>query len=172
MRIEKQQLIEDISFILQNSSFLFLITYQGLKVRDFNELRASLEDAGVDCHVLKNRLLKKSAEMSDMQEIASMELNGTTALISGNGDPGQIAKIISEFAKTRKQVTFKGGYLNNTLLSGQQVEAISHLPSREVLLGQLLATLEAPKRNMVSLLNTKLSGIVYLLNAHKDKINK
>ena len=171
MRIEKQQLVKDIGIVIENSSFLYMVSYKGLKVKEFNQLRLDLDKVEAECHILKNSLIAKAAELKDIENLASMKLIGDTALISGGGDPGAVAKTLSDFAKKHKVVSFKGGYLDGSVLTGIDVESISKLPPKEVLLAQLLGTLEAPARSLASLLNTKLSGIVYVINSYKEKLS-
>ena len=171
MRIEKSQIVNDIGKIIENSSFLFMVSYKGLKVKEFDTLRISLDQVQAKCHILKNSLILKAAELKNIDDLAAMELIGDTALISGAGDPGAVAKSLSEFAKKHKVVSFKGGYLEGSVLSGVDVESISKLPPREILLAQLLGTLEAPARSLASLLNTKLSSIVYVINSYKEKLS-
>ena len=170
MRIEKKQIVSDIGRIMENSAFLYMVSYKGLKVKEFDQLRLDLEKVEAQCHILKNSLISKAAESKNIDNLASMKLAGDTALISGGGDPGTVAKTLSNFAQKHKVVSFKGGYLDGSVLSGVNVESISKLPPREVLLAQLLGTLQAPTRNLASLLNTKLSGIVYVINSYKEKL--
>lgn len=172
MRIEKKQLIKDIGNLIDNSSFLYMVSYKGLKVKEFDELRQSLSEVNAQCNVLKNKLIKKAAELNNKESLSKIDLSGDTALVSGSGDPGAVAKSLSDFAKKYKQVTFKCGYLDGSVLSETDVVAISTLPPREVLLAQLLGTLQAPASSLVRLLNTKLSGIAYVLNAYKQKISQ
>ncbi len=170
MRVEKRQIVKDISNIIDESAFLYMISYRGLKVKEFDELRLDLDNLEAECHVYKNRLICKAAEQINLENLASIELTGDTALISGKGDPGVVAKTLSDFSKKHKVVKFKGGFLYGSVLSDVDVEAISKLPPKEVLYAQLLGTLQAPSRNLVSLLNTKLSSIVYVLDSYKNKI--
>jgi len=166
MRVEKRQIVN----IIDESAFLYMISYRGLKVKEFDELRLDLDNLEAECHVYKNRLICKAAEQINLENLASIELTGDTALISGKGDPGVVAKTLSDFSKKHKVVKFKGGFLDGSVLSDVDVEAISKLPPKEVLYAQLLGTLQAPSRNLVSLLNTKLSSIVYVLDSYKNKI--
>ena len=170
MRIEKKQIVNDIGTIIQDSGFLYMVSYKGLKVKEFDQLRLDLDKVEAQCHILKNTLISKAAEAKNIENLASMKLVGDTALISGKGDPGTVAKTLSDFAKKHKVVSFKGGYLDGSVLTGVNVESISKLPSKEILFAQLLGTLQAPTRNLVSLLNTKLSGIVYVINSYKEKL--
>ena len=92
-------------------------------------------------------------------------------MVSGTGDPGTVAKIIAEFTKTNSQLAAKGGYLEGALLSDTDVKAIASLPPKEVIYAQLLGLLQAPSRNLVSLLNNKAASILNVLNAYKDKLD-
>ncbi len=169
MRTEKLQLVKDIGVILNESDFVFLISYKGLKVADFSELRNKLAEQNAGCHVLKNRLIRKAAEHEGIEDFAAMDLIGDTAVVSGSGDPSAVAKVISVFSKDFDVVTPKFGYMDGSLLSHGDVNAIAELPSREVLLAQLLGVLEAPSRNLVGILHTKSSEILNVLNAYKNK---
>jgi large subunit ribosomal protein L10 len=169
MRIEKKQMVEDIGAILKDADFLFLITYKGLSVAAFSELRDKLADKNAQCRVLKNRLIRKAAEKEGLTALSDLELKGDTALVSGSGDPGEIAKIIDSFGKSFDAVAAKGGCLDGALLTPQDVKDIAQLPPKEVLLAQLLGVLEAPARNLVGVLNAKATEILNILNAYKEK---
>lgn len=169
MRVEKVQIVKDIGMMLKESDFVFLITYKGLNVADFSELRGSLAEQNADCQVLKNRLIRKAAEEAGLEEFTKIELSGDTALITGQGDPGAIAKVIDDFGKKCEQVVPKSGFLDGSIISESDVKAIASLPSREVLLSQLLGVLQAPSRNLVNVLHIKTCEIVNVLNAYKNK---
>jgi len=171
MRIEKRQIVNEIGNLIDDSSFLYMVSYKGLKVKDFHQLRLDLDKVQARCHILKNSLILKAAELKSIENLAAMKLIGDTALVSGVGDPGAVAKSLSDFAGKHKELSFKGGYLDGSVLSDVDVESISKLPPKEVLLAQLLGTLEAPARSLASLLNTKLSGIVYVINSYKEKLS-
>jgi large subunit ribosomal protein L10 len=171
MRIEKKQIVNDIGAIIENSSFLYMVSYKGLKVKEFEQLRSDLSKVEAQCHILKNSLILKAAELKNVENLASMNLIGDTALVSGSGDPGMVAKSLSDFAKKHNLVSFKGGYLDGSVLTGVDVESIAKLPPKEILLAQLLGTLQAPAKSLASLLNAKLSTIVYVINSYKEKLS-
>lgn len=168
MRAEKIQLVNDIGTILKEADYVFLITYKGLNVADFAELRGTLAEANADCLVLKNRLIRKAAEQVGLDDFAKINLTGDTALISGKGDAGAIAKVISTFGDKRNAVSPKSGYLDGNVLSESDVKQIASLPSKEVLLSQLLGVLQAPSRNLVGVLHMKATEILNVLNAYKN----
>ncbi len=168
MRTEKLQLVKDIGAILNESDFVFLISYKGLKVDDFSELRSKLAEQDAGCHVLKNRLICRAAENEGLKDIASMNLTGDTAIVSGSGDASAVAKVISDFGKKFDAVEPKCGYMDGALLTQGDVKLIADLPTREVILSQLLGVLEAPSRNLVGIMYTKASEILNILNAYKN----
>ncbi len=172
MRVEKVQLLNEIGDRLEKSDFVFLITYKGLKVSDFSELRGSLGKFNSECHVFKNRMIRKAAEKKGIKGLSELKLTGDTALISGNGDAGAVAKALMEFAKAHEQVSPKAGYLDGSMVGKADISAIAKLPTREVLRAQLLGVLLAPSRNLVTVLDIKASEIVNVLNAYKNKMEK
>lgn len=170
MRLEKIQLVNDIGKLLNETDYVFLISYKGLNVEEFSSFRSMLSDCESECHVLKNRLIKKAAELHGVPEITKLDLSGDSALITGKGDPGAIAKVIDKFSKSHEQVIAKGGFIDGNLLAKEDVKAIATLPSREVILAQLVGLIQAPTRNLVTVLNAKVSSIVNVINAYKNKL--
>lgn len=168
MRTEKLQLVKDIGVILKESDFVFLISYKGLKVAEFSDLRNKLAEQDAACHVLKNRLIKKAAENEGFEDVAAMDISGDTAIVSGTGDVSSVAKVIANFGKEFDVVTPKFGYMDGSVLSEGEVKEIAELPSREVLLAQLLGVIEAPSRNLVGVLHTKSTELLNVLNAYKN----
>ena len=172
MRTEKTQMVNDIGEIISKSSFLFFVNYKGLKVGDFSELRNRLAKHEAGCHVLKNRLIRKAAELQGIDALAQIKLKDDTAMIYGSGDAGTVAKVISEFFKAHEQLAPKGGFLEGEVLVKEDIDYIAALPSREVLYAQLIGVIQAPARNLVSVLNNKASEIVNVLNNYKSKLEE
>jgi large subunit ribosomal protein L10 len=170
MRIEKTLLVESIGQMIEDSSFLFFVSYKGLNVKNFSALRDQLAEKDADCRVLKNRLIRKAAELKGIDALKDFDLKDDTAMIFGSGDASATAKVISEFFKKHSEVEAKGGYMEGSVLDVESVNAIATLPSREVLLSQLIGVIQAPAVNLVSVLNQKTSSIVNVLNAYKDKL--
>lgn len=170
MRSEKTILAEYIGGIIENSAFLYFVSYKGLTVEEFSSFRDKLADNGARCHVLKNTLIRKAAANVGADSLVEFKLSGDTAVVFGAGDPGAVAKVVADFAKENEPIVVKGGFLDGDILSVEDVKAISDLPPREILLAQLLGVLEAPKRNMVTVLNNSVAQIVNVLSNYKDKL--
>ncbi len=172
MRFDKIQLATDISKSLESSEYIYFVSYKGLKVDEFSELRDELAKTESECHVYKNRIIKKAAELVKLEEIANMELIEDTAVVTGVGDPSATAKVIKNFAKSHNVLSVKKGYYDGEMLTKEDVEELADLPTKEVLQSLLLGVLEATPRNFVSVLNTKVTTIVNVLNAYKDKLEE
>jgi large subunit ribosomal protein L10 len=171
MRIERIQLVEDLSQMINGSSFLYLISYKGLKVEDFEALRGKLREVDAECHVVKNSFIKIAAEKLGMGDFASQTLSGDTAMVVGAGDSCATAKILKEAAKEIEAVDFKSGYLDGKALSVVDMNNLADLPPLEVMRAQLLGVLQAPAGNLVGVLDAKVATIVYALKACLDKRN-
>jgi len=168
MRLEKKLLVDNVSSVLAESAYLYFISFKGLKVKDFGSLRDELAKNSAQCTVLKNRLIIKAAEQANLTELAGIDLKGDTAMISGTGDAGAIAKVIADFSKSNEAVVAKAGFVEGTLLDEAGVKCIADLPPKEVLQSMLLATLQAPATNLVGVLNNAGAQIVNILSNYKD----
>lgn len=172
MRAEKLQIREDIQKLLASSCGTFMMSYKGMKVADFSALRRNLAVVGSECHIVPNRILRYAARENGIQELADLRLTGETALVTGSKDPAAVAKVLRDFSRTRPVLVNKFGLLSGKLHAGEQMKALADLPSREILLSQLLGLLLAPAQQLVRVLNAKNASIVYVLKAYADQKEK
>jgi len=167
MRPEKVTIVEDLQAKLSNSPFLFVADYTGLRVDQFSELRNRLAGAGAECKVVKNTFLRRAAKEAGLPELN--DLKGQTAIIVGDRDVAAAAKIVKTFASEFQKPVMKGGVIDNAVVSSEQINAIAELPSREILLAQLLGVLNSPASKFVRLLNEPASSLARLLKAKAEK---
>ena len=172
MRNDQKYLVEYISGLIKDADYVYFISYGGLTVKAFSELRGTLSGNGAECHVLKNTLIRKAGEALSIDGIARLPLAEGTAMVTGKGDAAVAAKAIVEFGKKFENVAPKGGYFEGEMLDAAEVAEIATLPSKPVLQSMLLGVLQAPSRNLVSVLNAKAASILNVLNAYKDKIQE
>ncbi len=172
MRAEKQQLSKDIQALLVSSSGAFLISYKGAKVSEFSALRKELRGVGSECHVVPNRILRKSAAALDIQALATLKVTGETALVAGGKDPAKTAKVLKEYFKAHKALGFRAGMLDKKMITAAGVEALADLPPREILLAQMLGVMQGVPRQLVTVLNAKVASVLYVLKAIADKKEK
>ena len=168
MRPEKADIVSDLAARLKGSPFILVTDYQRMKVDQFGDLRNRLAPAGADVRVVKNSFLKRAMSDSGLPDVAS-KLSGQTAIVMGKKDVAPVAKILKAFAAEFKIATLKIGVIDKSILSAQEIEALADLPSREVLLAQLLGLLMSPATKLVRLLNEPGASLARLLNAKAQK---
>ena len=168
MRPEKANIVSELSEKLNRSPFLLVTDYQRMKVDQFGELRNRLAPAGAEVRVVKNSFLKRAMADSGMPDVAD-KLTGQTAIVMGENDVAPVAKILKLFAAEFKIAALKIGVVDKEILSTSDVEALAELPSREILLSQLLGLLLAPATRLVRALNEPASAFARLLSARAGK---
>src|SRR6266566_2633628 len=154
MRPEKASIVSDLAEKLNRSPFVLVTDYQRMKVDQFGDLRNRLAPAGAEVRVVKNSFLKRAMSDSGLPDVAA-KLSGQTAIVMGERDVAPVAKILKMFAAEFKVAALKIGVIDKSILSAQEIEALADLPSREVLLAQLLGLLMSPATKLVRLLNAK-----------------
>ena len=164
MRPEKANIVSDLSKKLNQSPFVLVADYQRMNVGHFADLRNRLAGSGAELHVVKNSFLKRAMSDSGLPDVAD-KLTGQTAVVTGEKDVAPVAKILKLFAKEFKIAALKIGVVDKSLLSTQEVETLAELPSREVLLAQLLGLFLSPATKLVRVLNEPGSAFARLLNA-------
>lgn len=158
---QKKQVVADIKEKLQNSSGVVLADYRGLTVSQVTELRAQLRQAGVEYRVLKNNLVRRAAEEVGIEGLDEY-LVGPTA-VAFSEDPVAPAKILADFAKNHKVFTIKAGIVEGKVVDEAGVKALASLPSREVLLAQVLRGMQAPLAGMANVLQGPIRKMGYAL---------
>jgi large subunit ribosomal protein L10 len=171
MRPEKASIVSDLAERLNRSPFILVTDYQRMKVDQFGDLRNRLAPAGAEVRVVKNSFLKRAMSNSGLPDVAD-KLSGQTAIVMGERDVAPVAKILKTFAAEFKIAALKIGVIDKSVLSAQEIEALADLPSREVLLAQLLGLLMLPATKLVRLLNEPGASLARLLNAKAQKEGK
>src|SRR6476469_787837 len=168
MRPEKASIVSDLSEKLNRSPFLLVTDYKQMKVDQFGELRNRLAPAGAEVRVVKNSFLKRAMADSGMPDVGD-KLTGQTAIVMGEKDVAPVAKILKAFAAEFKIAALKIGVVDKAVMSTSDVEALAELPSREILLSQLLGLLQMPATQLVRILNEPASAFARLLKAKGEK---
>ncbi|MFC5453856.1 50S ribosomal protein L10 [Prosthecobacter fluviatilis] len=155
MKELKTLLIDDLLKRVNASPFLFVVDYTGLKVDKFAELRKRLSAVGSEIHVYKNNLVKKAAEKAGYPGDLGNHLTGQSAFVTGAKDVFGAAKILKNFQAEFEKPVMKVGVLDGNLLDTAAIKVLADLPSREVLLAQLLGVLQAPASALARVLKAK-----------------
>lgn len=168
---QKKAQVEELHEKLQKAAIIILTDYKGVTVESINELRRKLKEAGAEYRVVKNTVLRRASENTDTAVVSDF-YKGPTAVVLSYDDPVAPAKILSEFAKGNDKMEIKAGALNGSLLTPENIIALSKLPSREELLSQLLSVLIGVPTGLVRVLNAVPGQLVNVLTAIKDKKEK
>ena len=169
MRPEKASIVSELSERLNRSPFVLVTDYQRMNVSHFADLRGRLAATGAQVHVVKNSFLKRAMTDSGLPDVAD-KLTGQTAVVTGEKDVAPVAKILKSFIAELKIAGMKIGVVDKSILTGQELETLAELPSREVLLAQLLGLLLSPATKLVRLLNEPGSALARVLNARASKM--
>lgn len=175
---EKQQEIAGLHEQFAKAQIAMLADYRGLTVKQITELRKALHGVGSVSTVVKNTLAKISATQalgdSDSQEREKFLslLAGPNMVVFAENDPVTSAKILTKFAKEHEKLSLKGAWFEGECIDAKGLEALSNMPSREELLGQLLGLLSAPATQLVRLLQAPATQVVRVLDAQRAKLEK
>ena len=149
----KKAVVEALTGKIQESTSVVFVDYKGITVAQDTELRKQFREAGVEYSVVKNTLTRFAAKENgyDFSEV----LNGTTAMASTTGDPIAPARIVCEFAKKNKGVSLsiKGGVVEGSVLSADQLNGFGELPSKNALVASVLGTFLAPISSLAFVLD-------------------
>ncbi len=167
-REEKTSVVKELSEKFAKASIAVASDYRGLTVSEFEELRIALKKCDSEIKVAKNTLLRKASLETPFAPLGDY-FQGTTAVSLAYGDPVSPAKVLVEFAKGHEKLSIKSAVLDGKLLSGADLVSLSSLPSREVLLGQLLSVMQAVPTGFVRVLNAIPQKLVYALQAIKEQ---
>ena len=149
----KKAVVTTLSGKIKEATSVVFVDYKGITVAQDTELRKQFREAGVEYTVVKNTLTRFAAKENgyDFDEV----LNGTTAMASTTGDPIAPARIVCEFAKKNKGSTLsiKGGVVEGSVLSADQLNGFGELPSKNALVAQVLGTFLAPISSLAFVLD-------------------
>lgn len=160
----KSQNVEEIKEKIGKAQSVVLVDYRGLNVEQLTELRSQYRSAGVDYKVYKNTMMRiafKDLGLEDFNEF----LKGPSAVAFGYEDPVEAAKITAEFAKTNTKLEIKAGIVDGKVIGVDGVNSLASLPSREVLVAQVLGGLNAPIQGFANVLQGTIRGLAIVLNA-------
>ena len=170
-REQKAAAIEEVAGQIQESEAVFAVDYRGISVPQAAELRTRLTEAGARFRVVKNTLTERAVDKAGAESLKEV-LEGPTAftfVLAEGGDVALAAKALATFRREHNVLAFKGGLMNGDALSIEQLEALSKLPARDVLHGQLVGMIASPITGLVRVLNALISGLAIQLGQIRDQ---
>jgi large subunit ribosomal protein L10 len=166
---KKQELVKSYTEEFSRSQAAILTDYRGLPVTELNRLRNKMREAESGYHVVKNRLVKLALREAGLP-VPEELLQGPTAIGFCYEDVVAPAKVLTDYAKESKVLTIKGGILGERVIDVQDISALADLPPRDVLLAQLLSSIQSPMAGLINVLNGTLRSLVTVLKARADQL--
>ena len=139
----KKQIVADLTDKLQNAVSGVIVNYSGITVENDTKMRAELRRAGVEYAVIKNTMTKRACENVGYGELASA-LEGMTAIAISKDDAVAPAKILKEYADKIDSFELKAGFVEGKVLDQAGVLELANIPSKEILIGKLLGSIQSP----------------------------
>jgi large subunit ribosomal protein L10 len=168
-RKEKAQVISDLSEKVKGFQAAILTNYRGLNVEQINHLRQRLREEKISYHVVKNTLMKLASKGTDLEKLDNY-FEGPTAIAISYGDPVLLAKILSEFIKTQPTLEIKVGLIQGKVASPEEVKALATMPSREVLLGQILGGIQGGANQLGAVIYNAIQQVLGIIEARVDQL--
>ena len=167
-RKQKEEIVKSLREEFEKVPAVFVTTYRGMTAEESNQLRSALREKKARYQVVKNTLLRLASTGTPAEPLQQF-IEGPTGIAIAYEDPVEVAKVLVEFAKEHEALVNRGGVLQGKPMEAAALEQLAKLPSREVLLAQLLGTLQAPMANFVQLLAAIPRNFLYVLKAIEEK---
>lgn len=148
----KQPVVAEISELLNGAASAVVVDYRGLTVEQDTQLRKKLRESGVSYKVYKNTMIRFAVKGTEFEALVP-HLEGPTALAVSKTDATAPARVLADFAKTADKLELKAGVVEGTYYDEKGIQVIATIPSREVLLGRLLGSMQSPIANFARVLN-------------------
>jgi len=167
-RPEKVQAVADIKERLEQARAVFMAEYAGLSVKEQQDLRRALRDAGGEFKVYKMTLARLAASEAGRDEMLDL-LVGPTGLTFAAGDAATTAKVLRDFSKDHAHLIVKGAMLGTELLTPERVAELAELEPREVLLARIAGAFKAPMAAMAGLMAAMPRNLASMIKQLADK---
>lgn len=165
---KKQQMMADYVDRMSNSQALILTDYRGLTVADLTELRRKLRENNGTFQIVKNTLFKRALDQAGIP-IPTEQIEGTIAVGYCLEEVPPVAKTLTDFAMESQVLQIRGAVLGTGFLDAAAVQDLADLPPREILLAQLLGSVQGPMSSLASTITAPLRELVQVLQARSEQ---
>ena len=164
----KKQIVKETEQRLKDAKLVIFTDYRGLTVAEMTDLRNKLRVPGVTYKVVMNTMTEFALQNTGYEEMIQ-HIEGPNAVLFSNEDLVGPAKTIFDFIAKYKKLTVKAGILEGQIVGAEKIKALADLPPREVLVSQVLGTMQAPITSFVYVLNANISGLARVLDQIREK---
>ena len=166
--IVKEVTAKRIKDSIRESGNFFVINYSKLSSPDLSSLRQSLTGANAKFFVVKNSVARRALKDSGLEPLIAY-IDGPCGMVFMKDDPVNVSKVLYNFAKTHEPLKLKGGIVEERVMQDKDIEALSKLPSKEILRAQVVIALKSPISGIVMVLSGTLKKFVCCLEQIKNK---
>jgi large subunit ribosomal protein L10 len=170
----KQHKVDEVAALvskLREKSNLILTNYSGIKVKDLSKLRKTLRSKNADYRVVKNTLFRRALKETGIEGLDEF-LKGPVAVAFVKDEIGDVAKALKDFAKDVEKFSYSAGILDRVLYSQEQIKRIADLPSKDVVLAQLMGMINAPARGIAVGMNQIMASLARGIKAVAEARNQ
>lgn len=168
-RKEKEQIVSDLSKRIEGYKAVVLTHYRGLNVEQMGQLRKRLREEKVSYNVVKNTLMRLASKGTELEKLYDY-FEGPTAIAISYGDPVLLVKVLSEFMKTRPSMEIKVGLIEGRVTPPEEVKALATMPSREVLLAQIMGGIQMAGGQIIGAIYSALQQVIGVINGRADQL--
>jgi large subunit ribosomal protein L10 len=170
-RDEKTAEVEALKASLRSAKATVLTDFRGLTVAEITDLRRHLRKASVEYRVVKNTLARRAVASGPLEGLAG-HFHGPTGVAIAHADPLAPARALAAWAKGRPTFQMKAGVVEGVLMGPAEIAAAAALPGRETLLSQMLSVLQAPVRNLASVLHGQVRALAAVMDQVRQQKEK
>jgi large subunit ribosomal protein L10 len=167
-RSQKTELLDKYKEILKNKGGYFLVNSDKTDTGTVLDLKMKLKEIDANYTVVKNSLFKVALQ-DTKQPLKTQELEGPTAIIYFDEDPTVPAKLVKEVQREKEVLSAKGGVYEGEFLSEEKVMQLAEIPTREVLLAQLVGSINAPLTGFMNAVTGNVKGLTVVLKGISEK---
>ena len=162
---QKQEFVKVLEKEISSVNGFTFAGYQGLTVKELEDLRKKVKSTDAKFLVAKNRLISKTLKNLTCPSFDNFDehLKGATAIILGKGDPIKTIKVLVAFSKNNDKLKIKAGYFDNRFLTAQDVARVAVLPEKAQLIAQVVAGISSPIVRLLNVLTSTMRNLVVVL---------
>lgn len=169
MRAEKKDMVKELVAEIKNANPLVFTKYAGIKVNNMTELRSRLTQVNAKYRIIQNRLFKKAMEDIGITNVP-LEIKGPFAVAYGGKDVVEVVRTLINYTKDNPDIiVIKGGLIDNNYLDSSNIEVLSKLPSKEVLIGRLVSQIGAPLTRFAMVMQGSIQKLLCALDGIAKK---
>lgn len=169
-KARKEEVLAVYADWLQKSQAVIMVEYIGVKMKDLDNIRAKIREAGGEFHILKNTLARRAFADNGLNVPQEFLVN-STAVSFAFTDPVSTAKALSDATKGNEFIKVKGGFMDGKVLSSDQIKALASMPPLPVVRAQLLGVLQAPAGKLVRTIAEPARGLAAVIKAFSEKVS-